>query len=296
MVSRSVDVYLCGSTKVNFTHMPTQKGQRFTVAQLLQEMSQHFGMRKKESLQLFALCIGEWHRPRRVLRADEEIPQDTALSFKRFFFDLEQEAKTIAKDDGALDALYQQARYRVCTGDINISSEHLAELQSLDDPTFPTQRQYLEFLIKNCPMEYNCVKMEGCVVQRGIDCSSVKAGSAVYLTLNEGGLHIWSTERLLLCEWAWSDVKSWRADEGIPLPKVAFEVRMESNVIQQLELSTTQPVYITDCAFALCSLILQRRGFTPPSRLALPVGRPVNAVYDLLNGILKPQLTSFNEI
>lgn len=296
MVSRSVHVYLCGSTKVNFTHMPTQKGQKFMVAELLQEVSQHFGMKRKESLQLFALCIGEWHRPRRVLRADEEVPQGLSLSFKRFSFDLEQEAKVIAKDDGALDALHQEARCRVATSGINVSSEILAELESLDDPAFPTQRQYLEFLIRNCPMEYNCVKIEGCVLQKGIDCSRVKAGSMVHVTLNEDGLHVWSTDRALLCEWAWSDVKSWKADEGIPLPKVVFEVRIQSKVMQQLELSTTQAVYITSCAFELCSLILKKRGYTPPSCFALPAGRPVNAVYDLLNGILKPQLTSFNEI
>ena len=296
MVSRSVDVYLCGSATVNFTYMPSQKGQRFLVDQLLQEASKYFAMRKKESLQLFALCSGEWHRPKRVLRTDEEVPHGTALSFKRFFFDLEQEAKVITKDDGALTALYQEARCRVVTGDMSLSSENLAELQTLDDPHFPTPRQYLEFLIKNCPEEYNCVKVEGCVVQKGIDCSSMKVGSTVHLTLNESGLHIWSTDQILLCEWAWSDVKSWRAEEGIPLPKVDFEVRMESKAIQRLELSTVQPKYITDCAYALCNDILKKTGIAPPSHFVLPAGRPVNAVYDLLNGILKPQVASFNEI
>lgn len=296
MVSRSVDVYLCNSTKVNFTHTPTQKDQQFTVAELLQVMSKHFDMRKKESLQMFALFCGEWRRPKRVLRTDEEVPHDTALSFKRFFFDLEQEAKTIAKDDGALNALYMQARSRVITGDIRLSSENLAELQSFDDPTFPTQRQYLEFLVNNCPAEYNCVKVEGCVVKKGIECSSLEEGSMVHLTLNEEGLHIWSAGRVLLCEWAWSDVKSWKADESIPIPKVQFEVKMKSNAMERFEISSVQSIYITDSAFVICSLLLQKRGFTPPSGFVLPAGRPVNAIYDLLNGILKPQIASFKEI
>lgn len=294
MVSRSVDVYLCCPTKVSFLHMPTQKGQRFMVDQLLQEASKYLGMRRKESLQLFALCSGEWHRPKRVLRADEEVPHDTTLSFRHFFFDPEQEAKLITKDDGALNALYREAQYRVKTGEMSLSSEDLAELQSLDDPYFPTPRQYLEYLIKSCPEEYSSVRVEGCVVQKGF--STTEAGSTVHLTLNKGGLHMWSADRKLLCEWAWSGVKSWRADEGSQLPKVDFEIRMEGKTMQRLELSTVQPAFVTDCALELCNHILREKGITPPSRVGLPAGRPTNALYDLLNGILKPQLSTFNEL
>ena len=294
MVSRSVDVYLCGPTKVSFLHMPTQKGQRFLVDQLHQEASRHLGIKRKESLQLFALFTGEWHRPKRILRAEEEVPHGTALSFRHFFFDLEQEAKLIIKDDDALNALYQEAQYRVKTGEMNLSRENMAELQSLDDPYFPTPRQYLEYLIKSCPEEYSSVRVDGCVVQKGFGTAEV--GTTVHLTLNKGGLHMWSTNRALLCEWTWSNIKSWRADEESPLSKVDFEVRVEDSTMQRLEFSTAQPVYITDCALTICSHILREKGVTPPSHAGLPAGRPTNALYDLLNGILKPQVSTFNEL
>ena len=69
---------------------------------------------------------------------------ETKVCFQRWNVELDREAKLCRRDDQALHLLYAEARFYVDQGRIRPSPEQAMELDSLADPSFPAERQYLE--------------------------------------------------------------------------------------------------------------------------------------------------------
>lgn len=58
--------------------------------------------------------------------------------------DLDQESKLSQQDDVAIHLLFAEAQFGVGQGRLQPSAEQTLALEGLCDPSFPTERQYLE--------------------------------------------------------------------------------------------------------------------------------------------------------
>ena len=79
-----------------------------------------------------------------MLEDDSTVAPETKVCFQRWNVELDREAKLCRRDDQAVHLLYAEARFYVDQGRIRPSPEQAMELDSLADPSFPAERQYLE--------------------------------------------------------------------------------------------------------------------------------------------------------
>lgn len=79
-----------------------------------------------------------------VYEEDSAVPPDAKLCFQRWNVGLDKEAKLSRQDDVALHLLFAEATFYVDQGRIRPSPDQASALESLSDPSFPTERQYLE--------------------------------------------------------------------------------------------------------------------------------------------------------
>ena len=161
-------------------------------------MGEKLGL-KPASLQLFGLFEGPLGAPCRyssttqnsrcisvsqscysVLADDSTVPPDTKLCFQRWNMELDREAKLSRQDDAALHLLFAEAKFNVDQGNMAPSAEQSAALESLVDPAFPTERQYLE-LARDLP-GYETHVAKGVVVEGDITSNDVQIPSGAVVT------------------------------------------------------------------------------------------------------------------
>ena len=284
MVSKSVSVEFVGRDRTTFLFSPDQRRPVFTVELLLLEISKHLKL-KENSLQLFALHAGSCESPKRILKPSEEVPYDEKVCFKRTAnFDLQLELKLLAKDDEALHLVYEETRFRIASGDIALSLKEREELKDLEDPFFPTERQYVEYVIRNCSDRFQAVHFKECSLKGQF--GGLRAGAPVTVLVSEDSLRLLPKEGSE-CKYSWSDIKSWKGEES--RQQATFEIRI-SSVFATLELLTIQAKYMTGCAMLVCTHLLQREQGTPLHQNMLPLGKPVNPLYEHINRVVFPSV------
>jgi hypothetical protein len=283
MVSKYATVDLFGREKIQFLFTPDAKTPAFTVELLMLEISKHLKM-KENSMQLFSLHLGSLASPKRILRASEEVPLDGNICFRRFNFDLKQELKLLTKDDVALHLAYEEARSRVSTDDIELSAVEKEDLAALDDPFFPTERQYLEYLIQKCPKRYQTIRFKDCRLARG-GVGDIRSGVPLTVLISDESFQLMADggERF---KCSWSDIKCWSVD--VARQVASFQVRWEG-VLTNVELHTEQPQYMTSCAMLVCVYLVHLESGPPsPQESKLLFGKPVNPLYEQVNKVVFP--------
>ena len=132
-----------------------------TVAKAMEEIRKKIGL-QQSNLCLFGVFLGPLETPTKLLLDSDVIPTGAEVLLKRWNFNTEREIKLVRKDNEAISLLYNEARYGLDRGRIHPSDSQLQELEAFTDPTFPTERQYLE-LVCTIP-GYSSYVYEGCKV------------------------------------------------------------------------------------------------------------------------------------
>ena len=72
------------------------------------------------------------------------VPPTARLCFQRWNVSPTKQLQISRHDDVATHLLYSEAKHYIENGTLLANPEQLAELETLADPSFPTERQYLE--------------------------------------------------------------------------------------------------------------------------------------------------------
>lgn len=94
--------------------------------------------------------------------------------------DSDQEAKLCRQDDVAIHLLFAEAQFGVDQGRLQPSAEQTLALEGLSDPSFPTERQYLE-LARTLP-GYQTHIARGVVVQGDILSNNIQIPGGTTVT------------------------------------------------------------------------------------------------------------------
>lgn len=94
------------------------------------------------------------------------MPPDASLCFQKWNVDSDQESKVSRQDDVAIHLLFAEAQFCIDQGKLRPSAEQTVALEALSDPSFPTERQYIE-LARTLP-GYQTHIARGVVVQGDI--------------------------------------------------------------------------------------------------------------------------------
>lgn len=186
------------------------------------EISAKLGL-QPNTIELFGLCLGTLEQPTRILLESDVITTGAKLSLQRWNFDVERERKMVRKDDVAINLLYNEAAYHLDRGRIQPSDSQLEELEAFSDPSFPTERQYLE-LISTIP-GYTAYVAEGCVVMEEVATNDVRiaSGTTVQCLLDAHCLafkdDVRKSENLI--DWPWTSVRRWKMPSS---NQINFEV------------------------------------------------------------------------
>ena len=131
---------------------------------------------------------------RSVLVDESTVPPDAKLCFQRWTLDLDKEARLSRQDDTALHLLFAEAKFNVDQGNIAPSAEQSAALESLLDPAFPAERQYLE-LARSLP-GYGTYVARGVAVDGDITSNEVHipSGAVVVCLVGSEGLTLRTRE------------------------------------------------------------------------------------------------------
>lgn len=253
---------------------------------------------KPQSLSLFGLFLGPLGSPNKILKSKEEVPLGGDLSFHRWCFDLEKEAKLSRQDDIAMHLLYCEAKHNYEQGTkIKPSPAQREELESFMDPNFPVERQFME-LMRTIP-GYSTYVVE-CTAKQDIVSNkcTILRGTQIRCHLDREKLVFVSTSEETLLEWNWKVVRRWKMDAS---NTIMFDVcvdELNASIMRWVSLETRQKNYLFHLASDICDLIkcVQDKSENP-----LPVVNPAQAgkvqdpLAEFVNGIFHgftPKLSS----
>ena len=248
---------------------------------LKEDIAKRLGL-KPSSIPPFGLFTGPLGSPQRVLVDGDAVPAGAAnLCFQRWNFDIEKEMKLVRHDDTAIHLLYSEAKFYVDCGRIQPTQGQKEELESLSDPFFPTERQYLE-LVQTIP-GYSAFTAEGCTLLGDLMSNEVEIphGTAITCTADTHGLFV-STDRTTT-EWPWHVVRRWKT----PTSKiVTFDVCLKKGnapVMEWMALETPQAYFLSCTATAICNHLKEKRGGTLPEAKPHMAGRPFDPLSEFVN-------------
>lgn len=247
------------------------------------------------SLPVFSLFEGTLARPAKVLQDDDPVPQGAQnLSLRRWCFDLHQETKHVRHDDVAIHLLYSEAVFLKDEGLLHPSEAEQEQLESLLDPSFPTERQFLE--LARTVEGYNAFTVTGCKLMGELASNDVTIpdGSVVTCTANLDKLSVRMEEgehRQL--EWPWPRVKRWKCPTS---RLVKFEVcTMHGNapILKWMSLEMVQAYAFLSASSKICYFLKDKEDSArrpiaaKPARLA---GRPIDPLVEFVNSELFGEL------
>ena len=254
-----------------------------SVKQALEAIGRRLELRPA-SLQVFGIFLGPLGSPRRALEDSETIPVGASLSFQRWNFDVEKESRLVRHDDVAIGLLYSEARFYLDQGKIEPSEAQRQELETLSDPMFPTERQFLE-VVRTIP-GYSSYFAAGCVLQRDVVSNDVQvpSGTVVSCITDFHGLSLQAGKTK--AEWQWELVRRWKTPTST---SVKFEVCNQKGTAPVMEwviLETPQAYFLLSSASSACDILKQQHDAKsqphPPANPKL-AGRPYDPLYEFVN-------------
>ena len=271
-----------------------------TVEKVRGEICKRLGL-QSNSMNLFGLFLGPIEHPTRLLIDTDVIPIGAEISLQRWNFDVEREIKMVRKDDIAINLLYNEATYHLDKGKIHPTDVQYQELESFSDPTFPTERQYLE-LVSTIP-GYSSYVAEGCTVLEDIATNDAKvpSGTKVHCVLDMHSLafkgDISKSESLI--EWPWTSVRRWKIPSS---DEIRFEVCLQKGnapVMCWVSLSTPMAQVLFHTAGGICGEVKRLQDKVerphPPANPRL-AGKHYDPLMELVDNLLfkGPKFNSIN--
>ena len=239
---------------------------------------------KPASLQVFGIFLGPLGSPRRALEDSETIPLGASLSFQRWSFDMEKESGLVRHDDVAISLLYSEARFYLDQGKIEPNEAQRQELESLSDPTFPTERQFLE-VVRTIP-GYSSYCAAGCALQRDVVSNDVQvpSGTVVSCITDFHGLCLQAGKTK--ADWQWELVRRWKAPTSTTVKFEVCNQKGTASVMEWVILETPQAYFLLSTASSICDTLKQKHNAKSqplaPSNPKL-AGRPYDPLYEFVN-------------
>ena len=240
---------------------------------------------KPASLEVFGLFTGgKLGAPNKILMEGDNVPSGGEVFLQRWCFNIDRELKAIKSDDVAINLLYCEAKQRLEEGTIFPSPEEAHELESLSDPFFPTEKQYLDLI--RIVEGYCCFKAPTCCVQdKDIKCNSctIEMGRQVtcLLDVNHLTLKTKPSSADVLVQWPWTAVKRWKLNPSDGLIK--FEVCLQqenASILIWICFKTPQAHVLFHAASMICDLIVADPVPKAKSRL---VGKGYDPLHEFIN-------------
>ena len=242
---------------------------------------------KPSSLQLFGLFLGPLGSPRRVLEDDETIPVGASLTFQRWSFDVEQESRLVRHDDVAIRLLYSEARFYLDQEKIEPNETQRHELESLSDPMFPTERQFLE-LVQTIP-GYTSYMVPGCILQADIisNDAQIPSGTVVSCSADLHGLSLQAGKTKV--NWQWTLVRRWKAPTSSTAKFEVCNYKQNAPVMEWAIFETPQAYFLISAARSLCDFLRRKSNAEsqplPPSNPNM-AGRMYDPLHEFVNTLL----------
>lgn len=242
---------------------------------------------KSSSLQLFGLFLGPLGSPRRVLEDDETIPVGASLTLQRWSFDVEQESRLVRHDDAAIRLLYTEARFYLDQGKIEPNDTQRHDLESLSDPMFPTERQFLE-LVQTIP-GYTSYMAPGCILQGDIvsNDAQIPSGTVVSCSADLHGLSLQAGKTRV--NWQWTLVRRWKAPTSSTAKFEVCNYKQNAPVMEWAVFETPQAYLLISAARSVCNFLKQKTSAEsqplPPSNPKM-AGRMYDPLHEFVNTLL----------
>ena len=280
MVSARVNIKLPDGRSSEFLFTPSLKSQSLTCEAFMTEIGKTLAL-APASLPLFAIHVGSLTYPKQILKSSGVVPKDQPICLLRCNFDPALERKCIVRDPNAAALLFEEVRKKVETGRVKVTDKQQLELESFNDPFFPTPRQYLEYLVDTCPEQYFSVTVDDCTISNDAFLPKLTPGASVRLTINREKLCFASDDgKEFSCKW--HAVESWGASACNS--DLFFNV-FEEGCKKRLRLSSAQNIYITDTASLLCNQLAREKGLLEEGKSQLP-GKPYDLLYHDVKNVL----------
>lgn len=292
----SVDIATFGDDG-NVT-VPIKSGQ--TAARTLQLIGNKLGL-KESSIQHFSLYKGPLATPNRQLQEDSVIGGATLSLQKRLAHG--KDFKLLRTDDRAVHLLFEEAlfHYKQIPSKLTPTPEQKEKLEEYLDPSFPTERQFLETAMQ--VQGYDTVQSHQCTLKSKV----IHDGSRI--ELNERVSCVCSLEQLeiktanMALQWPWQQVRQWSLDS----PALArFNVSCKqgnTGILEWVCIETPHAPILVQAALALCELILHTTRPERAAKMLTPMstsgsaGKVVDPLHEQLNNLLfgsGPRFTSLS--
>ncbi len=208
---------------------------------------------------------------------------------QKWCVDVQQEAKLVRHDDTAIHLLFSEAMSLLDQGLLRPSAAEQQELDSFSDPSFPTERQFLElartvqgytaFTAANCEIVWTAVSND----------VTIASGSTLTCTADLSGLTVQVVGEQSRLEWPWNQIKRWSSPTS---RLIKFEVcLMQKNapILQWVGLETEQSYALLCAASTICHFLKDKEAAAlapaPLPNRGLP-GRPIDPLVEFVNSEL----------
>ena len=211
---------------------------------------------KESSLKIFALYIGELGQPIRKLEKGEKVPLQEPICLQRTGLDTNKELKIIRSDEEAAHLLYSEIIQNPQL--LHPTDEEKQLLDEYSDPSFPTERQYLETAIKI--RGYTSTRLQNCTIKSNLEHRGkhIPSGTTVTCTCYEETLEIQSEDSGTLA-WEWKLVKRWKLDQEDEASfELCNEVAANASILQWVTIKTNQAQLLLQVAFQNCTSLLYK--------------------------------------
>ena len=261
-----------------------------TVEKAKDEICKRTGLHPN-SMSVFGLFLGPLEQPTKILLDKDVIPTGADICIRRWNFDVEREIKLVRKDDVAINLLYNEAVYHLDKGIIQPTDSQYQELESFSDPTFPTERQYLE-LISTIP-GYTSYVTEGCKLLGDIvtNDAHIPSGTVVHCVMDMHSLALKGDIRKSesLIEWPWTSVRRWKLPSS---NEIRFELclqRGNAPMMCWVTLNTTMAQILFHTSSGICGEVkrLQDKAEVPlPPPNPQAAGKHYDPLIEFVDNIL----------
>lgn len=199
----------------------------------------------------------------------------------------DKEGKLTRHDDQAVHLLFCEARFFVDQGKIHATPEQRLELESLSDPSFPAERQYLD-LARTLP-GYSSYTARGVVVRKDITSNDIQIpeGTVVMCVVEPDRLVLQAGESPT--HWPWGQVKRWRTPGHNHLHYEVCMRQLNASVLTWIHLQTDQAYFLRSATEKVCAHLMEELGHqneAPPPANPRMAGKPFDPLVEFLNSEL----------
>lgn len=207
---------------------------------------------KPASAQLFSVFVGLPGSPAQRLEESAEAPVATNICLQRWAATTDREAKTALTDPVATNLLAEEAAHYLRTGRIAPSLEERKLLDDYLDPSFPSERQFLEAV---CKVEGYCAfEALECMTRSVVDHnrSVIPRDTQVVAICYPNRLQLRTRDNTTAC-WSWRQIKRWRLSGSKQAEFELFSQNGGIGVLNWLYIESEQATFLLQAAMLICT-------------------------------------------